>query len=173
MKSKGYARPSFFWYDNHEDLKGCFLVTRINCRDMLDWWIRILWLGVIPVEGWQKPSLGTVQNLWLGGSGGFRGGGATNFRTEKVGWCILSFGVECTIFFHFYPAPLTMAIWFAPYLPGSARDSWPVLTVKDWWPCTSSSLQYETCHGKTDLKIFVLVIPKGGLAGPQPPTCTQ
>ena len=28
---------------------------------------------------------------------------------------------------------------------------------------------YEVCHGKTDLKVFVLVIPKEGLAGGAPP----
>ncbi len=25
---RSHARPSFFWYDNHKDLKVCFLVTR-------------------------------------------------------------------------------------------------------------------------------------------------
>ncbi len=29
---RGYAHPSFCWYDNDKDLKVCFLVTHLICQ---------------------------------------------------------------------------------------------------------------------------------------------
>ncbi len=32
IPKEGYARPSFFWYENDKDLKVCFLVTQLICH---------------------------------------------------------------------------------------------------------------------------------------------
>ncbi len=31
---RSHARPSVFWYDNDKDLKVCFLVMRVICKNI-------------------------------------------------------------------------------------------------------------------------------------------